>query len=149
MKNACSITKTGTATPPKPHVFKGADIAKLASPDDTDFHGKWGNVKVRLEGVTAKDAAVDGGAGGIVGDYGLITLEEGVQIGDKLYYQGYNKKKVCHAQPTFSAKAFDFIEGISYLNFCTWDVEVSDKCGGFSPSPDDCTAATTTTCVGE
>ena len=110
-------------------------------------------MKVRLEGVTAKEVAAgaDGGAGGIVGDYGLVTLEEGVQVGDKLYYQGYNKKNACHAQPMFSGKAFDFIEGISYLNFCTWDVEVSDKCGGFSPSPDDCKAAAppVTTCVGQ
>lgn len=153
VKNACSITRTGTATPPKAHVFKGAEIAKLASPDDADFHAKWGNVKVRLENVNAK--VVAGGAGGgeqggIVGDYGLITLEEGVQVGDKLYYQGYNKKNVCHAAPAFaSTTAFDFIEGISYLNFCTWDVEVADKCGGFSPSPDDCKAEGTATCVGE
>jgi hypothetical protein len=155
LKNACSITKTGTATPPKAHVFKGADIAKLASPDDADFHGKWGGVLVRVEGVTAEEvAAGDGGAGGggagnIVGQYGVITLKEGVQVGDKLYYEGYNKKNVCHAQPTFDRNAFEYIEGISFLNFCTWDIEPSDKCAGFSPQPSDCKAASQANCAGK
>lgn len=155
VKNACAITRTGTAAVPKAHVFKGAEIATLASPADVAFHNKWGGVKVRVEGVTAKvvgagDAGADaGGGGGIVGDYGLIALEEGVNVGDKIYYQGYNKKNVCHGQPTFSGTQFTFIEGFSYLNYCTWDIEVSDKCGGFSPAPDECTAAATTTCVGK
>jgi hypothetical protein len=157
VKNACSITRTGTATPPKPHVFTGADIKSLGSATDTASHDKWGGVKVRLENVTAQevgagDAGADaGGGGGIIGQYGLITLEEGCSIGDKIYYQGYNKKNVCHGQPTFSGAAFAAIEGFSYLNYCTWDVEVSDKCGGFDPSPDDCKAAVppVTTCAGK
>lgn len=139
-----SMTKTGTATPPTPHVLTGADIAALASPTDKAFHDKWGGVKVRVEnlGVIPQDDPEGGANQVVVGDFGIVKLAggSGLQFADKLYYRGYQKNEVCHAGPVYSDlnMTFTAVEGFSLLNFCTWDIEPNSKCDDLFPPSEDC-----------
>jgi hypothetical protein len=73
----------------------------------------------------------------------------GVPFGDKLYYRGYQKTQVCHAGPTYPDPAtgmpgptFAFVEGFHYLDFCSWGLQVQDKCAVVSPPSPDCTTPT-------
>ncbi len=142
-KVECAII-TGEATPPEPAVISLADIPKLGDPDDTDFHDRWGGVKVRVEDVSADAIGAGGGGGGtVVGDYGIITLNQGgVEVGNKIYYRGYLKySNYCHNGPVFdtdSTYEWSYIQGFNVLNYCTWGLQPNEKCGDFDPSSEDC-----------
>lgn len=136
--SVCKATKTGTATPPTPTVLAAADIAKISSTTDEAFHDQWGAVKVRIENV-----GVELFEGAVVGEFGVITLANGVEVGDKIYYRGYSNN-VCHEGPLFTDTevVFDRVDGFHYLAFCSWGIQANDKCADFEPQSGDCTAAT-------
>ena len=136
--SVCQATKVGEATPPTATVLSAADAAKISSTTDEAFHDQWGAVKVRFE-----DVGVEPAAGMVVGDFGVITLENGVEVGDKIYYRGYSNN-TCHDGPVFTdtTVVFDYVEGFHYLAFCSWGIQANDKCADFSPQSEDCTAAT-------
>jgi hypothetical protein len=136
VNQVCKADIVGQATPPTPKVMTGADITKLSSPSDKEFHDQWGGVKVRIE-----DVGVTPEAGAVVGMYGIIHLANGVEVGDKLYYRGYSNN-VCHEGPVFSdpTMMFDRVDAFHYLNWCTWGLQTNDKCADFSPRSEDCTA---------
>lgn len=139
---SCSIERHGTAPVPAAHVFTAAELEDIGSPSKQSFHDRWGGVKIRVENVTALPAA-DGGA---VGDYGVITLNEGpIEVSDKVYYRAYLKSQnYCHAAPVFaSTLSFNAVEGFSYLDYCTWRIAPNDKCADFDPSSEDCQGALT------
>lgn len=145
---ACKVEKTGTATPPTPHVFTTPeDVAKLASTTDTAFHDMWGGVKVRvgIESTPVPQPDPGGGPGMVVTNkFGEILLTtSNLRVADKLYYRGYDKQ-TCYTGPMFSDVNIKWtaIDGFSYLNFCTWDLEPSNKCADFNPASEDCTNVT-------
>lgn len=135
----CSAVKTGTAPVPAPHVLTAEEAELITSTSDAAFHDAWGGVKVRVEnvGVTAVD-------GEVLGDFGVVTLANGIPVGDKIYYRPYSPN-FCHEGPVFSDPAivFDHVDGFHYLNFCTWGIEANDKCADFAPASEDCEGATT------
>lgn len=153
ISKACRVTKTGTAAVPAAAVVNSADYTDFV--DQTlaaqAFHDQWGGVKVRLSTVSATDGA-GGSSGTIVGQYGIITLDQpaasGIQIGDKVFYEGaFKATDVCKAGPVFDVNPggtqnFTFVDGFHYLDFCTWSLAVNDKCSDYSPQSQDCTAAT-------
>ena len=79
----------------------------------------------------------------VVGEFGVITLANGVEVGDKIYYRGYSNN-VCHEGPLFTDTevVFDRVDGFHYLAFCSWGIQANDKCADFEPQSGDCTAAT-------
>lgn len=135
--SVCSAEKTGEAAVPAPHVLTSGEITSIQSTTDQAFHDQWGAVKVRVENV-----GVEAQGGMVVGDFGIIKLANGIEVGDKIYYRGYSDN-VCHAGPQFTdtAMTFDYVDGFHYLAFCTWGLQANDKCADFSPSSGDCTAA--------
>lgn len=185
---ACAFEKTGTATPPAPHVFTGADIPDLNSATDLAFHDQWGGVKVRIGDVVPVPQADPGGGTGtvVVGKFGIIQVTEAppipdggvpdggdldagttdagtadagttdagtpdggsttgptLEVGDKLYYRGYDQQ-TCFKAPAFSDLNIKWtsIDGFSYLNFCTWSLQPDNKCADFNPKSEDCTNVT-------
>lgn len=142
LSKVCSAEKTGTAAVPAAAVISGDEVEDLSSAVKADFHDKWGGVKVAIEDVSA--APVDGES--VLGDFGIITLDEGLEVGDKLYYRGYFADDVCKEGPVFTTSEESFtwntIEGFSYLNYCTWGLQPNDKCSDFDPQSADCEAET-------
>ena len=141
----CSAEKVGTAELPTPAVIDSADYAKLSSPTDTDFHERWGGVKVRVEDVNAGPA--DGTSGTVEGDFGVINLERQIELGNKIYYRGYSDD-ICHGGPEFDATDatgvdWNHIDAFHYMNYCTWGLQANDKCADFDPSSGDCGSMTT------
>jgi len=140
LNQVCKAEITGTATPPTPKVMSATEIAQISSTDAADnaFHDMWGGVKVRIE-----NAAVEPEAGMVVGEFGIIHLQNGVEVGDKIYYRGYSNN-ICHEGPVFSdpMMTFNRIDGFHYLAFCTWGLQTNDKCADFDPQSEDCTGAT-------
>jgi hypothetical protein len=135
----CSFEVVNHTTPPEPALITGADVARLGSPSiaDQTFHDQWGGVKVRVENVMAS-------ADPVVGDYGIILLDDvNLEVGDKIYYQGYSDN-LCHDGPVYDSPPVTFtaIEGFSYLNYCTWGLQTNDKCSDFAPRSEDCTSDT-------
>jgi len=138
----CKVEKTGTAAVPKAHVFTGADIAKLANQADATFHTQWAGVRVGVTDV--KPAPQPDPAGGanpvVVGSFGIIKMQDsGLEVGDKIYYRGYEQNG-CYKGPVYTDlnMTFSSIEGIHYLNFCTWGVQPNDKCADLAPASQDC-----------
>jgi len=135
--SVCQADLVGTADVPAPHVLASDEITGIQSTSDQAFHDQWGAVKVRVE-----NAGVEAMAGMVVGDFGVITLDNGIEVGDKIYYRGYSDNK-CNAGPKFTDTSvmFDHVDGFHYLAFCSWGIQVDDKCADFSPQSEDCTAA--------
>lgn len=133
VSKACLVTRTGTnGQVPAPAVITNA--ADLMNGADEATHRKWGGVLVKLENVSPQ--LWDGG--GVVGPYGIITLTNGLEVHDKLYYDKNDKS----SGPKFaSGTTFNSITGISYLDFCTWALEPRDKCQDFDPPSSDCGGA--------
>mgnify|MGYP001466706428 FL=1 len=136
----CKAELKGTAAVPTPAVLSGADAAKLASTTDKAFHDQWGAVKVRLENV-----AHDSTQAAVVGDFGVIKLANGVEVGNKVSYRGYlASSNICHASLDYDTQApgmtFTRIDGFHYLNFCSWGLQINDKCADMAPRSEDCTA---------
>jgi hypothetical protein len=141
---ACSIKKTGMATPPTPHVLTSAEVAKLGDQNDKDIHGKWGNVKVAIDN---EKPILDATNNVLLDMFGAFQLANGnVPVGDNIYYRGYQKAaNVCHAAPTWAADpnfVFKHIEGFNTLGFCTWEIQPNDKCSDFDPLSTDCMGKT-------
>jgi hypothetical protein len=147
---SCLVQKTGEKVfPPPPHIFSDpADIAKIASPSDKAFHDMWGNVKVRVEQVTANKHPYDPDDAMsmpvLVNRFGEIHLKDSnVFIGDKIYYRGYLKTDACHTGPIYDSVmgdefVLDGVEGFGYLSFCTWGLQANNKCTDLSPPSEDC-----------
>lgn len=126
----CKAELKGTAAVPAPAVLSGADAAKLASTTDKAFHDQWGAVKVRLENVA------DDNVGDVVGDFGVIKLANGVEVGNKISYRGYlASSNQCHASLEYTTPGMTFtrIDGFHYLNFCSWGLQIDDKCADLDP----------------
>ena len=144
LSKVCQVTvvSQGGAVP-APAVMTTQQLAQIPSPTDSAFHDSWGGVKVQINAPSAQPSGV-GGGNSVVGNYGVITLDQDdIQVGDKIYYRGYQKSQVCHAGPVFNgATTWTSIEGFHYLDYCTWDVQVNDKCADFAPRSTDCTADT-------
>jgi hypothetical protein len=167
----CSATKTGTAPIPAAHLMTGTDLAGLSSLTDSSFHDQWGGVKVRIESAAAQSSdtncpttpmACPPATPCVVQNFGNILVDPGIDISDKAYYRPYDKpaqctapttaSQVCHEGPTYTdtAMTFNSVEGFHYLDFCTWGITVSDKCGDMDPASPDCALVNpaVTTCVG-
>jgi hypothetical protein len=147
ISNACLVQKTGdTVFPPPAHVFTDpAEIALLNSPTNKDFHDKWGGVKVRVEGPLPTVTQTVQMKPSVANQYGEIILEgSNLTIGDKLYYRGYIKaSEPCHDGPKYTVPAMgsfvmDAVEGIGYLNYCTWGLQANNKCKDLFPPSEDC-----------
>jgi len=140
---ACAVTKTGTQAPIKPHVFTDpVEIAKFADQANADFHTQWGGSPVSLASVKPVLVADPNGGMGmvVVGKYGEIKLEgSNLLVGDKIYYRGYEKDK-CFLGPVFTdtTVTWNHLDGLHYLNFCTWGLQSNNKCADFDPSSQDC-----------
>lgn len=135
-------TRTGTAAVPAPHVLTGAEAASLVAQQDAAAHDSWGGVKVRLDGLASVPQS------GAFGDaYGNFFLDVGggatLQVGDGIYYQGLlGKTDACRAGPVAPAgQVFTSVAGFHTMDYCTWALEVGDKCADLAPASTDCTAA--------
>lgn len=136
------VTKTGMTAPlPAPHVLTADEITKLVSQNDKAFYDQWGGVKVRLQNVTSVPQMVtDADAGmvaSIVDKFGHMVLAgSNLQVGDKIYFQSStaDPKIYCHKAPVYPpTTTFTSVDGILYLDFCTWSVQPNDKCADIAP----------------
>ena len=143
------MEKTGaTVSPPAPHLIDAADYSALGSNTDEAFHAKWGGALLEVKNVTPKTLTVDCTSPAtecLVNRFGQMFFEEGFGTGDKLYYRGYSNN-FCHDGPMFDAGVtFNSVVGNHYLDFCTWNLQPSDKCADYDPSSNDCAGAVTCT----
>jgi hypothetical protein len=139
----CSMVKTGEVTPPTPHVLTAAEMTGFAAPTGEDAHHKWAGVKVRLEGLSSvlhpEDPNDAGSTPVTVNQYGVIKLENGLEVGNKLFYRGYSPSK-CHDAPDYPDTVVDFtrVDGFGLLDYCTWRIMPNDKCADLDPKSGDC-----------
>jgi hypothetical protein len=130
------VTRTSRGAPvPAPYVMSASDATSLAAGEDSTFLGSWGGALVTVQNVTAVEQA-----GSLFDSYGHLLLNDGLQIGDKMYYVGYVKATdICYAGPYFATTpTFQSVTGFVYLDYCTWGLDPRDKCADFTPPSDDC-----------
>ena len=143
-----NAVKTGTAPVPAAHKLTAAELVQIGAPGDKAFHDKWGGVKIEINNVVS-EAQDNAGVPSITNKFGQMlvhdvanaapTAADKVQVGDKLYFRAYLKSNFCHTGPVYPLPVTTFtgIEGIHYLDFCTWSVQPDNKCSDLSPpSPD-------------
>ena len=121
---------------PAPHVLTAAEAQSLAGGLDATFFGAWGGARVEVDNVTAVLQQ-----GMTFDPYGHMLMNDGAQVGDKLYYVGYLKATdACYSGPVFSTMtpSFNAVRGLVYLDYCTWGLSPIDKCHDLSPPSDHC-----------
>lgn len=153
ISQSTSVTKTGTAPVPKAHLITVDQMKQIASQTDKAFYDQWGGVKVRIENVTSTPQTVNDADAGMVpsvvdGFGNMLMANTNLQVGDKLYFRKEQKDaNFCYSAPVYDpTSTFTSIEGIVYLNFCTWGVVPNDKCADIappSPSATDCNGSAT------
>lgn len=135
--NVVKADRTGSnGQVPAPHVLSCNEAAQLAAGLDAAFFDAWGGARVALQGVTAELQI-----GALLDEYGHMLMNDGIQVGDKLYYVGaVQATDACHASPTFATQTptFSSITGFVYLDYCTWNMQPADKCHDLSPPSADC-----------
>ncbi|APR86742.1 hypothetical protein A7982_12091 [Minicystis rosea] len=142
------VTRTSTGGPvPTPHALASDEVTKLAAQTDMAFYRAWSGVKVRLEDVKPQPVTGPDGGLSVTGDFGVITLQDSnVKVGDKLYYHALlnSLKDPCHMGPHYADTnvTFTHIDGFVYLNYCTWDLEPTNRCVDLAPPSDDCAGNT-------
>jgi hypothetical protein len=146
VSQSCLVEKTGMkVTPPAPHVFTDpVEIAKLASPTEKEFHDMWGGVKVRIQGPFATTEQMVGMMPSVTNGFGEIFVEvsatDTIVVADKIYYQK-GSVDPCHMGPKLTVPyTVNKLDGISYLNFCTWGLQPNNKCTDLDPPSEDCAA---------
>jgi hypothetical protein len=121
-----------------------AQLSQLSSPTDKAFHDAWGGVKVRLKNVAAMPQTMDGGTS-LTDGKGHIILAGGsnLEIGDRMFYQA-KAASVCHTSINYSStsQAFSQIDGFSWMENCTWLVDVDNRCVDYNPASVDCAGNT-------
>lgn len=135
------VVRTGTAPVPTPHVLTSTELMNLSSPSDQEFHDQWGGVWLRVQGPISPILQ----QGSVVGAYGIIRLNDGnmaplnLQVGDKVYYVS-GSQNPAHTGPIFTDPnvVWNRIDGFSTVDFCTWDLQPTDKCLDFDPPSEDC-----------
>jgi hypothetical protein len=141
LNKVTAVTRhTEKATPPTAHALSASDVSALAAGSDPDWLNQWGSVRVTLDNVTAESQ------GGLLTDnYGHMLLQagqNGIQVGDSIYYVGYLKSTdACSSGPTFPTPPpinFTSITGFVYLDYCNWGLEPSNKCHDLVPPSADC-----------
>jgi hypothetical protein len=168
----CLAEKTGATKPvPAPHTLSVDELKLLAAQKTsvagaTDFYAGWAGVKVRTpatspkqwSGMTCgstmdKQCCAAGVPACTVDPYGNIVLTDGgVTVPDSLYYLKTGEVgagDLCHVGPKFTdnpAPQWAYVQGFVQLNFCTWGLDPTDKCADFSPTPNDCSAASMAAC---
>jgi hypothetical protein len=148
------VTPSGTkATPPTPHVLSNWDIATLAAGGATitgsdagsgpDWLNQWGNVRVTLDNVTAVGQGTNNAA--LTDQYGHMLLQDGIEVGDSVYYVGYVKATdACYSGPVYTPPVnFSSLTGFVYLDYCNWSIQPSSKCADLNPPSPDCLGAVT------
>jgi hypothetical protein len=137
LRGVISVVRTAmNAKVPAPHVLSDSEAAALAAGTDAAFLGAWGGARVAVEGVTAELQQ-----GSFLDPYGQMLMNDGLRVGDKLYYIApLAATDACHAPPSFPTQTptFASIAGFAYLDGCTWGIQPADKCHDLSPPSDDC-----------
>jgi len=135
---ACPLKRIGTRTPPEPAELGLSAADRIAEGTERELLGAWGNLLVRLRGVSGRPAD----AGTIVGRYGVVRLNEtALEVHDELYFNdlGGSGPGGSGKQPVFGTNTtFSRIDGILHLDFCRWSLHPRNKCSDLDPHSGDC-----------
>jgi hypothetical protein len=131
------VSRTGTnGQVPAPYTLTTADVASFTAGADAAFFGAWGGARVSVLNVQTELQA-----GSLLDVFGHMLLTDGLQIGDKIYYDGFAKAQdACYSSPTFTmpTPTFNGVAGYVYLDYCTWNLQPANKCHDLSPPSADC-----------
>jgi hypothetical protein len=132
-----TVSRTSTGGPvPAPAVLTAAQAAAVAGGSNQGTLDGWGGVLVTVDNVQAVLQE-----GMTFDSYGHMLLNDGLQVGDKLYYVGDVKATdICYAGPQFfsTTPSFTSVTGFVYLDYCTWGLSPRDKCHDLTPPSEDC-----------
>jgi hypothetical protein len=90
---------------------------------------------VRIENVTSVPQIDGTGAESIVDKFGhMVMMGSNLQVGDKLYFRSYDTN-FCYKAPAYptATQVFTSVDGIVYIDFCTWSMVPNDKCADLAP----------------
>ncbi len=121
---------------PAPYVLTTADLASLAAGNATGWLDSYGGVLVQAQNVNVVEYQ-----GSLTDTYGHMYLQDGIQVGDKLYYVGYvDAIDACYSGPSYPtySPSFQSITGFVYLDYCNWGLSPRNKCFDLVPASDDC-----------
>ena len=142
IKPGCTAVRAGHGAPP-PAVLLTPELGdRLARGTDRALLDAWSGARVELDDVNA--LAVDGSSRA-VGPYGVISFAETkLELHSKVPYSDLSA-----GGPHQSGKSLDFsfpvhferAIGVLFLDYCTWSLEVCDRCVDLSPQSRGCPAS--------
>jgi hypothetical protein len=139
IKPGCAVARSGRASPPAAVTISAELADQLAQGKDQALLRAWSGARVELDDIDA--LAADGGATA-VGPYGVIRFQQTkLELHSKVPYADLSA-----GGPQQPAKALDFgfpvhfarAEGVLFLDYCTWSLELRDPCTDLSPQSRGC-----------
>jgi hypothetical protein len=134
----CDLKKTGTAATPAPAMITPAVADKVAAGIDTATINEWAGAFVRMQNLDA----VQPDGGNVVQKYGVIQFSQTkLEAHDKLFYYdltGGGPKAQGKGWTYSGAVHFNRVDGVVYLDYCTWSLDPRNKCTDVDPPSDDC-----------
>jgi hypothetical protein len=139
VKSGCAVIRSGRTAPPAAVTISPELADQLAQGKDKTLLRAWSGARIELDDLDA--LAVDGGASA-VGPYGVIRFQQTkLELHSKVPYADLSAggpqqpgKSLAFGFPVH----FERAEGVLYLDYCTWSLELRDRCADLSPQSRGC-----------
>lgn len=142
VKPGCAVTRSGHGALPASVSLTHALADRLAQGSDAALLRAWSGARVELGELNALPVA---GSASVVDAYGVIRFQEtALELHTKVPYGDLTAggprqsgKSLAFAYPMH----FERVAGVLFLDYCTWALEVCDRCADLSPQSRGCSAA--------
>jgi hypothetical protein len=139
IKPGCAVARAGSGAPPIATVLSPEFSDRLAQGKDAALLRAWSGARVELENL---DALPVDGAPGAVDPYGVVRFEQTkLELHSKIPYLDLSAggprqpgKALALPFPTH----FERVAGVLALDYCTWSLQIRDRCLDLSPQSRGC-----------
>jgi hypothetical protein len=139
VKPGCAVVRSGRTAPPAAVTISAELADQLAQGKDKALLRAWSGARIELDDIDALAVASSTSA---VGPYGVIRFQQTkLELHSKVPYADLSAGG---PQQSGKSLAFDFpvhferAEGVLYLDYCTWSLELRDRCADLSPQSRGC-----------
>jgi hypothetical protein len=142
VKSGCTVVRTDHGEPPATVTIPLALADRLAQGKDPELLRAWSGARVELDDL---DALAIAGSSNVVNAYGVVRFQETkLELHSKIPYADLSSggphqpgKSLDFSYPTH----FERAAGVLFLDYCTWSLDVCDRCRDLAPQSRGCAAS--------
>jgi hypothetical protein len=142
VKSGCAVVRTVHGEPPAAVTIPSALADRLAQGKDPELLRVWSGARVELDDLDALPVA---SSSNVVNAFGVIRFQETkLELHSKIPYADLSSggphqpgKSLDFSYPTH----FERAAGVLFLDYCTWSLDVCDRCRDLAPQSRGCAAS--------